>query len=371
MEIARNPLKKKAPLVVLNFLLGLLWASPDGYSQNIPDANFANAIRSVCPTCIDASNNLLPPATNLTILDVSNKNIADLTGIVGFTSLLQLNCANNQLTILPALPTSLSWLFCEINQITELPPLPNNLVVLYCGSNQLKKLPTLPNTLERLLCSNNQLTELPKLPNNLYLLICSVNLLTYLPDFRVLVWLYCDNNLLTALPTLPNTIRTLSCSNNKLKTLPQLPASLQFVYCNDNQLTSLPELQPTTIPLTQFYGLHCYNNLLTCLPILPNSLSSLYIDADKIKCLPNNINGLNVYDRNKNPIPMPPLYPSTLTHAAGTLATGTYVTTQTISSKASLSVGTTNYHTSQAITLNPGFQTEDGRTFSAEIRGCK
>ncbi|MEZ4905491.1 MAG: hypothetical protein R2822_28865 [Spirosomataceae bacterium] len=46
------------------------------------------------PTCIDASNNLLPAAANLTTLNVANKNIVELTGITGFTSLETLLCYN-------------------------------------------------------------------------------------------------------------------------------------------------------------------------------------------------------------------------------------------------------------------------------------
>jgi len=61
--------KVTATAVVL-FWTGLICNS---LAQNIPDANFAAAIRSQCPTCIDASNNLLPPAASLTELNLYNK----------------------------------------------------------------------------------------------------------------------------------------------------------------------------------------------------------------------------------------------------------------------------------------------------------
>jgi Leucine-rich repeat (LRR) protein len=371
MQLNLSLLKSKWPILLSVFLLNLFRISSIACAQNIPDTNFANAIRSTCPTCIDATNNLLPPAASLTALDVSNKNISDLTGIGGFTSLLQLNCANNQLTKLPPLPKLLIGLFCEINQITELPPLPNGLIVIYCQSNKISYLPTIPSSLQRLMCGANQLKELPSLPDNLSHLFCYSNQLTSLPTLKNVAYLDCKDNSLGALPPLPNKLFVLYCSNNQLKMLPPIPISLRELYCNNNQLTSLPELQPSAIAMTQFYFLHCYNNPLTCLPLLPNSLLSLYIDTDKIKCLPNHINGLQIRDANNNPIPTPPLCPSTLNHTAGTLATGTYVATQAISSTASLSLGTTNYHASEAITLNPGFQTALGRTFSVEIRGCK
>ncbi len=75
--------------------------SQKAISQNIPDANFAAAIRTACPTCIDSSNNLLPAAAGLTYLDVSGKNISNLTGIGGFSSLTNLNCGQNHLAVLP------------------------------------------------------------------------------------------------------------------------------------------------------------------------------------------------------------------------------------------------------------------------------
>jgi Leucine-rich repeat (LRR) protein len=186
-----------------------------------------------------------------------------------------------------------------------------------------------------------------------------------LPDISNLYWLDCSNNQLTALPTLSNHLFLLGCSHNNLKTLPILPNSIRELYCNNNQIIILP-----TLPIGGLF-FNFTNNPLTCLPTLPNYLLDLYIDSDKIFSLPNSVPGLKVYDSNSMIVPTPPLCPTTLTHTAGILATGTYVATQTINIKASLSAGTTNYHASQAITLNPGFQTSEGRTFSVEIRGCK
>ena len=65
------------------------------HSQNIPDANFAAAIRANCAACIDACNNLTVAAASLTNLDIPNRNISDLTGIGGFTSLQALQCSDN------------------------------------------------------------------------------------------------------------------------------------------------------------------------------------------------------------------------------------------------------------------------------------
>jgi|GEM_PF-1011751 len=225
-------------------------------AQTIADNAFASAIREVCPTCIDASNKLLAPATTLTSLDVSNKGIADLSGIEGFTSLKSLNCYSNKLTQLPALPSTLTTLQCDVNQITTLAKLPAGLINLSCSYNQLPFLPNLPSTLTALACNNNQLTELPALPSSLTTLTCSNNQLNSLPN------------------SLPASLKTLFCLSNKLSQLPTLPGSLTTLYCQENQIS--------------------------CLPALPSSLSVLYLDADKIGCLPNAVSGLKIYNAKGN-----------------------------------------------------------------------
>lgn len=78
-------LKSKWSVLLPVFIVSTFRVNFNACAQHIPDTNFANAIRSACPTYIDVSNNLLPPAASLTNLDVSGKNIADLTGIGGFT----------------------------------------------------------------------------------------------------------------------------------------------------------------------------------------------------------------------------------------------------------------------------------------------
>ena len=134
-------------MLLLVYLYGLLNGSSQINAQNIPDTNFAAAIRTDCPTCIDASNNLLPPAASLTFLNLHTKNITNLTGIGGFTGLERLDCRFNQLTTLPVLPASLIKLECSGNQLTILPALPNTLTWLECSGNQLTSLPALPTGL--------------------------------------------------------------------------------------------------------------------------------------------------------------------------------------------------------------------------------
>ena len=116
-------------------------------------------------------------------------------------SLKELNCRNNQLTLLPNLPNSLIELDCESNKLTLLPDLPNSLELLSCSENQLLSLSDLPYSLKYLYCSHNQLTSIPDLPNSLEILYCSHNQLLSLPDLPNSLWdLLCDDNQLSSLP---------------------------------------------------------------------------------------------------------------------------------------------------------------------------
>lgn len=99
-------------------------------ARNIPDPNFADAIREVCPACIDVNDNLTPAAQNLDSLDVFNSQISNLTGIEGFTNLTYLDCQSNYLDSLPGLPNGLTYLLCNSNQLTSLPAFPTTRLIL-------------------------------------------------------------------------------------------------------------------------------------------------------------------------------------------------------------------------------------------------
>lgn len=67
---------------------------------NIPDVNFKNALLNHSPA-IDTNNDGIicqDEAEAITNLDVSNKNISDLTGVEAFINLTALNCGSNNLT---------------------------------------------------------------------------------------------------------------------------------------------------------------------------------------------------------------------------------------------------------------------------------
>jgi Leucine-rich repeat (LRR) protein len=235
-------------------------------AQNVPDLVFAAAIRSQCPTCIDAGNNLLLPAASRRALYLNFLGVTNLEGIQGFINLETLECEGgvNTLSSIPAgiLPASLKALKLNGNRITSLPALPAGLLALWC--------------------SRNQLTSLPALPPALY-------------DLQV------EQNMLTSLPALPATLDLLNVVNNRLTSLPALPNSLTKLYCLRNQLTSLP-----TLP-GGLENLYCMFNAITSLPTLPNSLIDLRLDQAKITCLPNVPPGLTVFNQSEFVIPTPPV----------------------------------------------------------------
>jgi Leucine-rich repeat (LRR) protein len=179
------------------------------HAQNIPDANFAAGIRAACPTCIDASNNLLAPATNITQLIVSGRSITNLSGIEGFTRLRTLDCSSNQLTSLPTLPSSLTSLSCGLNRLTTLPALPSGLTFLGCFNNQITSFPTLPNTLQNIYAQDNRLTGIPNFPTSL--LIANIS-----------------NNNIFCLPSIPNSVNAIGLDANKITCLPNAPRATIF-----------------------------------------------------------------------------------------------------------------------------------------------
>jgi hypothetical protein len=237
-------------------------------AQKLIDPNFAQAVRHYCPTCVDNGNRITEDGQKLRSLVVSIQQITDLTGVEGFSSLVSLNCENNNLTFIPRLPQSLQRLLISYNKLGNLTNLPPNLTALFCKGNQLKSLPDLPPTLETLDCSYNTLSILPQLPISLKTLFCSNNILTILPDLpKILEGLECGDNRLKNLPILPKTLNFLSCQNNTdLTCLPRLPDSLLYLYIPKG-ITCLPNsVKKATIE--RFEGIVSQRvNLPICTPI--------------------------------------------------------------------------------------------------------
>jgi|GEM_PF-1933747 len=146
----------------------------DDISSSFTNANFKQAVwewlgNTGTPGAFSKQNLINRMAAQNYNLNISNRSISSLAGLEYFvgTNLTGLNCSQNQLTALPALPTSLTGITCSNNQLTSLPALPTGLTYLECNGNYLSELPALPAGLNALFCGANRLIGLPSLPASL------------------------------------------------------------------------------------------------------------------------------------------------------------------------------------------------------------
>lgn len=280
------------------FLAGLTYQV--GWSQNtaIPDPNFEQAL-------IDLSLDTAPidglvPTVNINSvgdLNVSGKNISDLTGIEDFTSLTVLNCSDNNITNLNLAGNSLlSELYCSNNLLNSLDiSLLPDLKILWCDNNQLGSLDVTQNlNLISLLCNDNALSTLNIAPlvnlsvldfgfnnisvidlsNNINLttLICRRNNLTDLDVSMAtkLTTLWCDDNKLTVLDTSNNIrLNDLSCVFNLIGNLDlSKNTALTRVDCSNNLLCTLNLKNGNNLNMTVNFG---FNVFLVCV-VIDNTL---------------------------------------------------------------------------------------------------
>ena len=269
------------PLVFVFFFLNTI------YSQTtaIPDASFEQALIDLgidSDMTINATV-LTSDISSITDLDVSSKNISDLTGIQDFISLTRLQCYSNQLTTVDVTKnTALTFLNFNDNQLTGIDLSNNTLVTtlglapnlltsldiskntalsyLQCQANQLTTLDVTKNTaLSVFLCFSNQLTNLDVSQNTaLTSLNCGRNQLTTLDvgNNLILNALSCDGNLISSLDLEKNTALTdLNCGSNPLLTSLDITnnTNLTEIWCNSNPLLTSLDLSNNTV-LELFYG---------------------------------------------------------------------------------------------------------------------
>ncbi|MFI0429690.1 T9SS type B sorting domain-containing protein [Mariniflexile sp. HMF6888] len=239
-----------------------------GFSQNtaIPDPNFEQALINLGYD--SAPINGFVSTTNIsgiTYLDISVKNISDLTGIEAFVSLTFLDCSNNLLTNLNVSQnTNLTQLFCYDNQLTNLNVTNlTKLNILWCDNNGLNNLNVSQNTLLiSLVCNSNQLTNLDVSKNiNLNVFVCENNQLTTIDITKntKLNKFQCGNNLLSNLNVSQNiNIGFLSCEQNQLTTLDtKTNTALGTLNCSFNNLSELDFSKNSNLTT-----LNCSNNQL-------------------------------------------------------------------------------------------------------------
>ena len=168
----------------------------------IPDANFEQYLvdENIDSDATINGQILKSDIENVTTLLINDKNIADLTGIEGFTSLTELSAANNQISSIDLSKNiSLEKLFIANNQLSTINVSNNlNLTNIDVGENLLTEIDVhLLTGLESLSIYKNQLTEINLFSNiELLAFLASDNQLKTV-DFRVnkeLNWVDLEDN---------------------------------------------------------------------------------------------------------------------------------------------------------------------------------
>ena len=178
----------------------------DCYKTYVPDNNF-EALLEDSGFGNGVMDNYVPTNSidGISLLNIPNKGIADLTGIEDFSSLVILYVHNNNITNLDiSANTSITDLRCYNNNLTSLNISANTaLTTLYCYDNSLTSIDLSNNTsLEVFRISRNNLTSLDVSNNSsLIELKCGENSITSLDLSQNLnlVQLECDTNQLTNL----------------------------------------------------------------------------------------------------------------------------------------------------------------------------
>ncbi len=239
-------------------------------STFVPDDNFELAlIEAGIDTVFD--NYVLTAAIDtLTVLDISGRQIGDLTGIEAFSLLDSLDCSSNLLFDLDiSQNTSLTWLDCHSNFLTQLDVSANtNLISLNIGDNRLTQIDVSTNTLlEELIIDSNFLKELD-IAANTALRVLNLN----------------SNKVTSAgLDLSANTsLQELFCSNNKLATL-DLTQNLSLITLDfsNNQIPVIDLSQNVILK-----ALNCSRNFLDVLELSANiALDSIQADANGLSDL--------------------------------------------------------------------------------------
>ena len=209
-------------IAVCLFTTATVFADVQVDETNFPDPNFRAWILQQ-PWGSDGVITDAQLTGSIWMINVSNQNISDLTGINFFTNLQHLWVDRNQLTSLDVSNLmNLNSLRAERNQIASI-NVPNSLNVLWVSNNQLTSLDLSNLTnLEALFATNNQLTSL------------NVSGLTNLMD------LYVNDNHLTSLDVSGLTnLAYLNVSGNQLTSFDVSGlTNLISLNISENQLTS-------------------------------------------------------------------------------------------------------------------------------------
>jgi hypothetical protein len=260
-----------------------------GNAQNfitISDRNFSAFLVEKYPNCmngnqLDAS---CPSIINEENLSLNGLQISSLEGLEAFVNLKTLECLENNLTSLPALPASIVKLDCSMNQLTSLPTLPSSLEELSCAANKLTSLPSLPAQLKIIYCNFNEITALPRLPKNLEYLACGTNKITCLPTLPSSIYIGdISLNPLTCITSRADwmdeeSLKLPICSENDLKN------NVNRCICITTSLLSVDKFENEELNTIQLNSTFVSNNE-------KNSIEKNQIHASTISIFPNPTKG--------------------------------------------------------------------------------
>ncbi|PWK03193.1 gliding motility-associated-like protein [Flavobacterium araucananum] len=274
------------------FLIGFF-----GYAQFtlIPDSNFEKALidLGIDNGVIDGKVSTAQ-INNIIALDLSSREISDLTGISAFAKLEQLNIGaidndpskrNRISTLNLSNNLYLTYLNCSFNDLIQL-DISNNidLDIINIDNNKLTSIAISKNTaLTFFSAKNNKLTAIDLSKNiSLKTLYLDHNLLLNLDVFNnlLLTNLSCSENQLTTLDVSKNNkIESLNCGSNKLSVLDTSQnISLNHFTCENNQVLNL-ELSKNLHLITLF----CSMNKLSGLNVSKNRyLNILHCDSNQL-----------------------------------------------------------------------------------------
>jgi len=281
----------------------------------LPDSNFRNALAYLMPTAIvgDSINTQDSSVAARTSLSIINQNLHNITGIIAFANLVNLEISHNYLQFLPTMPDSVKYISAANNQIDSIGLMPINLESIILDNNNLDSLKgaqNLPVNLNSLSLINCIIDTLPILPTNLkHLVLSSNNLLdsTFANNIPGNVnYLDISNCGLQYLDTLPSSIKTLIMIGNNFTTLQNIPDSVLYLDASNCGITSVAMLNNVLEHLI------ISNNAISSLSNLPNSLTNLIADNSQIAtaiALPTNLQFLNF---NNNLLSSLPTLPSSL-----------------------------------------------------------
>ena len=195
--------------------------------------------------------------------NILNENIANYMIIVGKINNLYIDCKYDQLD-LSKVECNEIYYYDQEGESIKNHKLPNSLKELDCSNNQLTLLPDLPDSLKVLDCSNNQLTSFTnvQLPNSLKELFCSRNQLTSFTNVQLpesLKGLYCDYNQLTSLPDFSHINHKLTLSFIQDLPIIFIPYNKNIKLCNEEDNKIIIEGYPHN-PITNQDELDKYMN---------------------------------------------------------------------------------------------------------------